>query len=67
MIHAEERGTPNTKKKIDWKSTTDRPVGSRAAAIGKLEWYDFEMEEVFHKILNRAKKLRRRSSGPRSV
>lgn len=35
VIHAEERRTPNNKKKIDWKSTIDRPVGSRADAIGK--------------------------------
>ena len=39
VIHAEERGTPNNRKKIDWKLITDRPVGSRADAIEKLEWY----------------------------
>ncbi|WOH64160.1 hypothetical protein [Bradyrhizobium sp. BWA-3-5] len=52
MIHAEERGTPKNRKKIDWKLITDLPVDSRADAIEKLEWYALRWKiEVFHKIL----------------
>jgi hypothetical protein len=52
VIHAEERGTPKSRKKIDWKLITDLPVGSRADAIEKLEWYALRWKiEVFHKIL----------------
>lgn len=32
VIHAEERGTPKNRKKIDWKLITDLPVGSRTPA-----------------------------------
>lgn len=52
VIHAQERGTPKNRKKIDWKLITDLPVGSRADAIEKLEWYALRWKiEVFHKIL----------------
>ncbi|WP_247333601.1 hypothetical protein [Bradyrhizobium sp. 147] len=52
MIHAEERGTPKNRKKIDWKLITDLPVGSRTDVIEKLEWYALRWKiEVFHKIL----------------
>ncbi|MGY8682679.1 IS4 family transposase [Bradyrhizobium sp. UFLA05-153] len=52
VIHAEERGTPKNRKKIDWKLITDLPVGSRADAVEKLEWYALRWKiEVFHKIL----------------
>jgi hypothetical protein len=52
VIHAEERGTPRNRKRIDWKLITDLPVGSRADAIEKLEWYALRWKiEVFHKIL----------------
>jgi hypothetical protein len=52
VIHAEERGTPKNRKKIDWKLITDLPVGSRTDAIQKLEWYALRWKiEVFHKIL----------------
>jgi hypothetical protein len=52
VIHAQERGTPKSRKKIDWKLITDLPVGSRADAIEKLEWYALRWKiEVFHKIL----------------
>ncbi|WP_245474015.1 IS4 family transposase [Bradyrhizobium zhanjiangense] len=52
VIHAEERGTPKNRKKIDWKLITDLPVGSRSDAIEKLEWYGLRWKiEVFHKIL----------------
>jgi hypothetical protein len=52
VIHAEERGTPKNRKKIDWKLITDLPVGSPADAIEKLEWYALRWKiEVFHKIL----------------
>ncbi|WP_249784606.1 IS4 family transposase [Bradyrhizobium sp. IC3195] len=52
VIHAEERGTPKNRKKIDWKLITDLPVGSRTDAIEKLEWYGLRWTiEVFHKIL----------------
>jgi hypothetical protein len=52
VIHAEERGTPKNRKKIDWKLLTDLPVQSRKDAIEKLEWYALRWKiEVFHKIL----------------
>ena len=52
MIHAEERGKPKNRKKIDWKLITDLPVNSRRDAIEKLEWYSLRWKiEVFHKIL----------------
>ena len=52
VIHAQERGTPKNRKKIDWKLITDLPVCSRADAIEKLEWYSLRWKiEVFHKIL----------------
>ena len=52
VIHAEERGMPKNRKKIDWKLITDLPIGSRADAIEKLEWYALRWKiEVFHKIL----------------
>jgi Transposase DNA-binding len=52
VIHAEERGTPKNRKKIEWKLITDLPVQSRKDAIEKLEWYALRWKiEVFHKIL----------------
>ena len=52
MIHAEERGTPKNRKRIEWKLITDLPVRSRQDAIEKLEWYALRWKiEVFHKIL----------------
>jgi hypothetical protein len=52
VIHANERDTPKNRKKIDWKLITDLPVGSRADAIEKLNWYALRWKiEVFHKIL----------------
>jgi hypothetical protein len=52
VIHAEERGTPQNRKRIEWKLITDLPVGSRTDAIEKLEWYALRWKiEVFHKIL----------------
>jgi Transposase DNA-binding len=68
VIHADERGMPKNRKKIDWKLITDLPVQSRQDAIEKLEWYALRWKiEVFHKILNRAAKLKNRSSGPLGV
>jgi hypothetical protein len=52
VIHAEERGTPKNRKKIDWKLITDLPIQSRKDAIEKLNWYALRWKiEVFHKIL----------------
>jgi hypothetical protein len=52
VIHAEERGAPKTRKKIEWKLITDLPVQSRQDAIEKLEWYALRWKiELFHKIL----------------
>lgn len=52
VIHAQERGTPKNREKIDWKLITDLPVQSRKDAIEKLEWYALRWKiEVFHKIL----------------
>ena len=52
MLHAEERGTPKNRKKIDWKLITDLSVRSRRDALEKLQWYALRWKiEVFHKIL----------------
>jgi hypothetical protein len=52
VIHAEERGTPKNRKKINWRLITDLPVSSRTEAIEKLDWYALRWKiEVFHKIL----------------
>ncbi len=52
IIHAQERGTPNKREKIDWKLITNLPVRSRVEAIEKLEWYNMRWKiETFHKIL----------------
>ena len=52
VIHAEERGTPKNRKKIEWKLITDLPIHSRQDAIEKLLWYALRWKiEVFHKIL----------------
>ncbi|MDI3567663.1 IS4 family transposase, partial [Bradyrhizobium sp. Arg816] len=52
VIHADERGAPKNRKKIEWKLPTDLPVQSRGDAIEKLDWYSLRWKiEVFHKIL----------------
>jgi hypothetical protein len=52
VIHAEERGRPKNRKKVEWKLITDLPVQTRKDAIEKLEWYALRWKiEVFHKIL----------------
>jgi hypothetical protein len=52
VIHAEERGTPKNRKKIEWKLITDLLVESRQDALEKLGWYALRWKiEVFHKIL----------------
>jgi hypothetical protein len=52
VLHAQERGTPKHRDRIDWKLITDLPVQSRADAIEKLEWYAMRWKiETFHKIL----------------
>lgn len=52
MIHAEERGTPKNREKIDWKLITDLPAQSRVDGIGMFDWYALRWKiEVFHKIL----------------
>ena len=52
VLHAQERGTPKDREKIDWKLITDLSVQSRADAIEKLEWYAMRWKiETFHKIL----------------
>jgi hypothetical protein len=52
VIHAQERGTPEGRERIEWKLITNLPVRSRAEAIEKLNWYALRWKiEVFHKIL----------------
>jgi len=49
VIHAEERGTPKNRKKLEWKLITDLPVQSRKDVIEELEWYAMRWKiEVFH-------------------
>jgi len=52
VIHAQERGTPKGREKVDWKLITDLPVNSLAEAVEKLQWYALRWKiETFHKIL----------------
>lgn len=52
VLHAQERGAPKGRKRVDWKLVTDLPVTSPAEAIEKLEWYAMRWKiETFHKIL----------------
>jgi hypothetical protein len=52
IIHAQERGAPQGREKIDWKLITDLPVRSRQEAVEKLKWYSMRWKiETFHKIL----------------
>jgi hypothetical protein len=52
VIHAQERGTPKGRDKIDWKLIADLPVNSREEAMEKLRWYSMRWKiETFHKIL----------------
>lgn len=52
VIHAQERGTPRGRDKIDWKLITDLPVTSRRDAMEKIRWYSQRGKiETFHKIL----------------
>jgi hypothetical protein len=39
VIHAQERGKPPGRDRINWKLLTDLPVRSRRDAVEKLEWY----------------------------
>jgi len=65
-IHAQERGTPQDRDKIDWKLLTDLPVDSRQEAAEKLDWYAQRWKiETFHKILKsgcRAEEARLRTA-----
>ena len=52
VIHAQERGAPKGRERIDWKLITDLPVRSRGEAIEKLKWYSMRWKiETFRKIL----------------
>lgn len=52
VIHAQERGTPRGRDKIDWKLITDLRVTSRRDALEKIRWYSQRWKiETFHKIL----------------
>ena len=39
LIHAQEKGAPKHRERLDWKLLTDLPVNSRAEAVEKLIWY----------------------------
>jgi hypothetical protein len=55
VIHAQERGTPKNRDRIEWKLITDLPVQSCKDAIEKIHWYAMRWKiETFHKILNLA-------------
>lgn len=52
VLHASERRKPKGRDKIEWKLITDLPIGSRAAAIEKINWYAMRWKiETYHKIL----------------
>jgi hypothetical protein len=70
VIHAQERGTPSGRERIDWKLLTDLPVRSRADAIEKLQWYALRWKiEIFHKVLKSGCKVEmsRLRTAPRLV
>ena len=52
VIHAQERGDPDGREKIDWKLITDLPIRSTKDVVEKLDWYAMRWKiETFHKIL----------------
>jgi len=52
VIHAQERGKPKNRKRIDWKLITDLCVRTLKDAVEKLRWYALRWKiELFHKIL----------------
>src|SRR5579872_5052260 len=52
VIHAQEKGAPKDRERIDWKLLTDLPVASPREAVEKLDWYAQRWKiETFHKIL----------------
>jgi hypothetical protein len=52
VIHANERGTPKGREKIQWKLLTNLKVDGFADAVEKLDWYAQRWKiETFHKIL----------------
>jgi hypothetical protein len=52
VIHAEERGEPKNRDKIEWKLITDLTVQARNDAVEKVNWYAMRWKiETFHKIL----------------
>jgi hypothetical protein len=52
VLHAQERGKPKNRKRIDWKLVTDLPVRTLKDVVEKLRWYALRWKiEVFHKIL----------------
>ena len=52
VIHAQERGRPSGRERINWKLITDLSVCSRSDVIEKLEWYALRWKiEVYHKVL----------------
>jgi hypothetical protein len=52
VLHAQERGKPKNRKRIDWKLISDLPVRTLKDAIEKLKWYALRWKiEMFHKIL----------------
>ena len=52
VLHAQERGKPKHRKRIDWKLITDLPVRTLKDALEKLKWYALRWKiETFHKIL----------------
>jgi hypothetical protein len=52
VLHAQERGKPKNRKRVDWKLITDLTVRTLKDAIEKLKWYALRWKiEVFHKIL----------------
>ncbi|AXR68673.1 hypothetical protein DPV73_12285 [Leptospira mayottensis] len=51
-MHAQEKGTPKNRKRIDWKLITNLSVKTNSDAIQKLQWYALRWKiEVFYKIL----------------
>jgi hypothetical protein len=52
VLHAQERGKPKNRNRIDWKLITDLPVRTLKDAVEKLRWYALRWKiEMFHKIL----------------
>lgn len=52
VLHVQERDAPAQREPLEWKLITNLPVGCKADAVEKIDWYAMRWKiETFHKIL----------------